>query len=392
MIVDGQEEMGDDAFDEAAEGLAAYVTLDEWLRTIDPADAELQDRILAEHPEVADWVCGSAVAVDETDAATVRDQLKAGASLDQVADDVATLARTPPGGECLTRGLFRRQLVDLLYGTPVGSAGEKTVVSRSTGQPVVFFVAPTIRDDVTGADAGRRRDRHAATPPRRRRRRVLRARLLHRRSAPRRQLGNVGPDRRRRRGRRGTRRGQRSTCPTRRHDHRPSSTTSSAGGVVGVRGRGRGDPRRRRARRSRDRRPAGPRPGGARRRRPDRAGDKRCPSSCPSSRVLRRCRGPTARSRSERCTRRGTGPGSRRSWATSSVIRSGSGTAARLSPAPRRRAGRRPVSPRWRGGRTACRAATPVRLRPRPSTCAGRRRPGPSTGSPPGPAAHPRTG
>ena len=65
---------------------------------------------------------------------------------------MATLSRTPPGGECLTRGLFRRQLVDLLYGTPVGSAGEKTVVSRSTGQPVVFFVTPTIRDDVTGAD------------------------------------------------------------------------------------------------------------------------------------------------------------------------------------------------------------------------------------------------
>jgi len=82
----------------------------------------------------------------------VRDQLKAGATLDQVADDVATLSRTPPGGECLTRGLFRRQLVDLLYGTPVGSAGEKTVVSRSTGEPVVFFVAPTIRFDVTGAD------------------------------------------------------------------------------------------------------------------------------------------------------------------------------------------------------------------------------------------------
>ena len=82
----------------------------------------------------------------------MRDQLKAGASLDQIADGVATLARTPPGGECLTRGLFRRQLVDLLYGTPVGSAGEKTVVSRSTGQPVVFFVTPTIRAEVTGTD------------------------------------------------------------------------------------------------------------------------------------------------------------------------------------------------------------------------------------------------
>ena len=32
------------------------MTLDEWLRTIEPADPELQDRILAEHPEVAD--CG----------------------------------------------------------------------------------------------------------------------------------------------------------------------------------------------------------------------------------------------------------------------------------------------------------------------------------------------
>ena len=152
VIVDDAEEMGDEAFDEAAESLAAYVTLDEWLRTIEPTDPELQDRIRAEHPEVADTVCGWAVAVDETAAGTVRDQLQAGASLDQVADGVATLSRTPPGGECLTRGLFRRQLVDLLYGTPVGSAGEKTVVSRSTGQPVVFFMAPTIRADVTGTD------------------------------------------------------------------------------------------------------------------------------------------------------------------------------------------------------------------------------------------------
>ena len=62
------------------------------------------------------------------------------------------MSRTPPGGECLTRGLFRRPIVDLLYGTPVGSAGEKTVVSRSTGQPVVFFMAPTVRADVTGTD------------------------------------------------------------------------------------------------------------------------------------------------------------------------------------------------------------------------------------------------
>ena len=49
----------------------------------------------------------------------------------------------------------------------------------------------------------------------------------------------------------------------------PPSTTASAVGVVAVRGRVRGDPRRRRARRSRHRRPAGPRPGCARRRRPD---------------------------------------------------------------------------------------------------------------------------
>ena len=110
MIVDGQEEIDDDAFDVVAESLAAYVTLDEWLRTIEPADAELQERIRTEHPEVADWVCGSGVAVAGADAATVRDQLKAGASLDQIADSVATLARTPSGGECLTRGLFRRQL------------------------------------------------------------------------------------------------------------------------------------------------------------------------------------------------------------------------------------------------------------------------------------------
>ena len=65
VIVDDPEEMDDDAFDEAAESLAAYVTLDEWLRTIEPTDPELQDRIRTEHPEVADWVCGSAVAVDE---------------------------------------------------------------------------------------------------------------------------------------------------------------------------------------------------------------------------------------------------------------------------------------------------------------------------------------
>ena len=152
VIVEGEEELGDDAFDEATEALAAYVTLDEWLRTIEPTDPELHDRILAEHPEVADWVCGSAVAVDETDAGTVRDQLKAGASLDQVADDVATLSRTPPGGECLVRGLFRRQLVDLLYGTPVGSAGEKTVVSRSTGSPWCSSWRRPSGPSVTGTD------------------------------------------------------------------------------------------------------------------------------------------------------------------------------------------------------------------------------------------------
>jgi hypothetical protein len=65
---------------------------------------------------------------------------------------VPTLSRTPPGGECLSRGLYRRQLVDLLYGTPVGSAGEKTVVSRSTGQPVVFFVTPTLQVAVEGTN------------------------------------------------------------------------------------------------------------------------------------------------------------------------------------------------------------------------------------------------
>ena len=101
-IVDGEEELGDDAFDEVADALAAYTTLDEWLRTIDPADTELHDRILAEHPEVADAICGSAVVGRRGGRAAVRDQLKAGASLDQIADDVATLSRTPAGGECLT--------------------------------------------------------------------------------------------------------------------------------------------------------------------------------------------------------------------------------------------------------------------------------------------------
>ena len=151
-IVDGEEELGEDALDEVADALAAYVTLDEWLRSLDPADRELHDRILAEHPEVGEVICGSAASVDESDAETVRDQLEAGASLDQIADDVATLSSSRPGGECLARGLFRRQLVDLLYGTPVGSAGEKTVVSRSTGQPVVFFATPTVETEITGAD------------------------------------------------------------------------------------------------------------------------------------------------------------------------------------------------------------------------------------------------
>ncbi|MFL6203920.1 MAG: hypothetical protein ACJ739_01070, partial [Acidimicrobiales bacterium] len=149
-IVDGDEAIGDDQRDDVADALAAYVTLDEWLRTIDPTDVELQDRIKTEHPEVADSICGSALSVDEADAGTVREQLKAGSSLDQIADDVPTLSRTPAGGECLSRGLYRRQLVDLLYGTPVGSAGEKTVVSRSTGKPVVFFATPTAQVAVEG--------------------------------------------------------------------------------------------------------------------------------------------------------------------------------------------------------------------------------------------------
>jgi hypothetical protein len=151
-VVDGEEELGRDASEVVADALAAWTTLDEWLRTIDPDDSELHDRIIDEHPEVADSICGSAVAVEEADAAAVRDQLDAGTSLDQVADSVATLSRTPPGGECLSRGLYRRQLVDLLYGTPVGSAGEKTVVSRSTGQPVVFFVTPTLQVAVEGTN------------------------------------------------------------------------------------------------------------------------------------------------------------------------------------------------------------------------------------------------
>ena len=42
----------------------------------------------------------------------------------------------------MTRGSFPRQIVDLLYGTPVGSSGEQEVVSRSTGTPAVFFAVP----------------------------------------------------------------------------------------------------------------------------------------------------------------------------------------------------------------------------------------------------------
>jgi len=144
-IKDGGEAMGDDALAEAAEGLAAYMTLDEWLRTIDPTDADLHDRLLTAHPEIRDRVCGAAVAVDEADAAAVRGVLDGGGTLAQVADD-QTLARTPPEGACLTRGSYPRQLVDVLYGTPIGSAGEKQVISRSTGQPVVFFVVPASRN------------------------------------------------------------------------------------------------------------------------------------------------------------------------------------------------------------------------------------------------------
>ena len=144
-IVDGGEAMGDDALAEAADGLAAYMTLDEWLRTIDPTDLDLHERLVTEHPEVRDRVCGSAVAVDEADAGAVRDVLNGGGTLAQVADDL-TLARTPPEGACLTRGSYPRQLVDVLYGTPIGSVGEKRVISRSTGQPVVFFVVPASRD------------------------------------------------------------------------------------------------------------------------------------------------------------------------------------------------------------------------------------------------------
>jgi hypothetical protein len=149
-IVDGDEELGRDASDTVADALAAWVTLDEHLRSLDPADEELHARIVEAHPEVADSICGSALSVDEADAVTVRDQLAAGASLDQIAGTVTALSSTSPGGECLSRGSYPRQLVDVLNGTPVGSAGEKTFTSVSTGEPVVFFVTPTLQVAVEG--------------------------------------------------------------------------------------------------------------------------------------------------------------------------------------------------------------------------------------------------
>ena len=121
--------------------------------TIDPAAPDLHSQILTEHPEVADRVCGAAVAVDAAQAQAVRDHLAGGGILDGLDPAVPTLARTAPGGDCLTRGSFPRQIVNLLYGTPVGSSGEQEVVSRSTGTPAVFIAVPAARDQVTGGEA-----------------------------------------------------------------------------------------------------------------------------------------------------------------------------------------------------------------------------------------------
>ena len=152
-IIGEVEDMGRDALDETATGIAAYVTLDQWLREIDPAAADLNSELLAEHPEVADRVCGAAIAVDAAYAQAVRDHLAGGGILDGLDPGVPSLARTAPGGDCMTRGSFPRQIVSLLYGTPVGSSGEQEVVSRSTGTKAVFFAVPSTRDQVTGAEA-----------------------------------------------------------------------------------------------------------------------------------------------------------------------------------------------------------------------------------------------
>ena len=153
VIVDEVEDMGREALEETATGLAAYGTLDQWLREIDPASPELHSQILTDHPEVADRVCGAAIAVDAAQAQAVRDHIAGGGTLDGLDPAVPSLSKTEPGGECMTRGAFPRQLVDLLYGTPLGSSGEQTVRSRTTGADVVFIVVPAVRDRLAGGDA-----------------------------------------------------------------------------------------------------------------------------------------------------------------------------------------------------------------------------------------------
>ena len=152
-VIGEVEDMGRHATDETALGIAAYMTLDQWLREIDPGASGLHSSLLADHPEVADRVCGAAVAVDVAQAKAVRDHLAAGGIIDGLGPAVPTLARTAPGGDCMTRGSFPRQIVNLLYGTPIGSSGEQEVVSRSTGTKVVLFAVPAIRDRVAGDDA-----------------------------------------------------------------------------------------------------------------------------------------------------------------------------------------------------------------------------------------------
>ena len=201
VIVDGEEEMGDDASDEVAEALAAYVTLDEWLRTIEPG----RPRAAGPDPRRAPRGrrTGSAARPSRSTRRTPR--------------RCATSSRRGP------RSTRSRTSVDDAGTHPTRRrVPDPRAVPPTARRPVVRDAGRLGRredrrvacDGAAGGvlrDAdhpgrgrrrrpGRRRDRHAATPPRRRRRRVLRARLLDRRPAARRQLGNVGPDRRCRRG------------------------------------------------------------------------------------------------------------------------------------------------------------------------------------------------
>ena len=137
-----------------SDALAAYLTLDEFLRGIDPSDPEEADDLREVYPNGNVQACGHVALVATQDEQEAIELVQAGTTITELAQQVDVIGTSELGDPtCVTASEVTNQIADLLREAPLGAVATQRAYAPGLGADGVAFVQVTDRGEVDpGAD------------------------------------------------------------------------------------------------------------------------------------------------------------------------------------------------------------------------------------------------